>query len=147
MTDAVIRSTEHGPGEDRHFGEEGGRLTYGSYLRVNQILSAQHLKSDPSAHDELLFITVHQVYELWFQHLLHELTPVRVAMCRQPVVGTAPAPAFLSGAKDPKYLDRFRGRRRVRRSDSSGGGPSRRRGTRSSASYGVRGCPPRTTRR
>ncbi len=63
------------------FGEEGARtgtqLTYGSYLRLPQLLSAQHLESDPPAHDELLFITVHQVYELWFQQLLHELEEVR----------------------------------------------------------------------
>src|ERR1041384_956261 len=49
-----------------HFGEEGAKLTYGSYLRLEQLLSAQVLESDPPAHDELLFITIHQVYELWF---------------------------------------------------------------------------------
>ena len=62
------------------FGEEGGRLTYGSYLRLPQLLSAQHLESDPPAHDELLFITIHQVYELWFQQLLHEAETVRDAL-------------------------------------------------------------------
>lgn len=62
------------------FGEEGGLLTYGSYLRLPQLLDAQHLESDPPAHDELLFITVHQVYELWFQQLLHEVEAVRDAM-------------------------------------------------------------------
>ena len=63
------------------FGEEGARgrdqLTYGSYLRLPQLLDAQHLESDPPAHDELLFITIHQVYELWFQQLLHEVDAVR----------------------------------------------------------------------
>jgi tryptophan 2,3-dioxygenase len=62
------------------FGEEGARLTYGGYLRLPQLLDAQHLESDPPAHDELLFITVHQVYELWFQQALHELTTARQAM-------------------------------------------------------------------
>src|SRR4249920_1967810 len=66
------------------FGEQGGRLTYGSYLRLPQLLSAQHLESQtddqPPAHDELLFITIHQVYELWFQQLLYELETVRDAM-------------------------------------------------------------------
>ena len=57
---------------DMHFGEQGAQLTYGSYLRLPQLLDAQHLESDPPAHDELLFITIHQVYELWFQQLLHE---------------------------------------------------------------------------
>jgi tryptophan 2,3-dioxygenase len=61
----------------RSFGEEGGRLSYGSYLRLPQLLDQQRLLSDPPAHDELLFITVHQVYELWFQLLLFELETVR----------------------------------------------------------------------
>lgn len=68
------------PPDDRHFGEQGGRLTYGSYLRLDQLLSAQVLESDPPAHDELLFITIHQVYELWFAQLLHDLTEARAAM-------------------------------------------------------------------
>ncbi len=55
------------------FGEEGGRLTYGGYLRVPELLALQVPQSDPPAHDELLFITVHQVYELWFQQVLYEL--------------------------------------------------------------------------
>ncbi len=62
------------------FGEEGALLTYGSYLRLPQLLDAQHLESDPPAHDELLFITIHQVYELWFKQLLHEVTAARDAM-------------------------------------------------------------------
>jgi len=67
-----------GMGEiDVHFGEQGALLTYGSYLRLPQLLDAQHLESDPPAHDELLFITIHQVYELWFQQLLHEATAAR----------------------------------------------------------------------
>ena len=64
----------------RSFGEEGARRTYGSYLRVEDLLDQQRLVSDPRAHDELLFITVHQVYELWFKQLLHELTAVRDAL-------------------------------------------------------------------
>jgi len=67
---------EFGP----HFGEQGGLLTYGSYLRVAEILNQQVLESDPPAHDELLFITIHQVYELWFKQLLHELTDARDLM-------------------------------------------------------------------
>ena len=153
MTDQTDRTdqTDH----DRHFGEEGARLTYGSYLRVAELLDQQHLESDPPAHDELLFITVHQVYELWFKQLLHELTAAREEMfsgdlwrarhllarvvaiedvlIRQVAVletmtpqdflvfrdRLAPASGFqsvqfrelefLAGAKDPGYLDRFRG--------------------------------------
>jgi tryptophan 2,3-dioxygenase len=62
------------------FGEQGAQLTYGSYLRLGQLLDSQHLESDPPAHDELLFITIHQVYELWFKQLLHEVSAARDAM-------------------------------------------------------------------
>jgi tryptophan 2,3-dioxygenase len=67
-------------GAGRSFGEEGGRLTYGSYLRLDQLLDQQRLLSHPPAHDELLFITIHQVYELWFKQLLHEVESTRDAM-------------------------------------------------------------------
>jgi tryptophan 2,3-dioxygenase len=67
-------------GSPRLFGEEGAKLTYGSYLRVPELLQQQVLVSDPPAHDELLFVTIHQVYELWFKLLLFELTAARDAM-------------------------------------------------------------------
>src|SRR3954447_2807948 len=141
------------------FGEQGAQLTYGSYLRLPQLLDSQHLESEPPAHDELLFITIHQVYELWFKQLLHELGAARDAMLvgepggrlwwaqhllsrvhviervlvqQVDVLETmtpqdflefrqrlAPASGFqsvqfrelefLSGAKDPSYVQRFRG--------------------------------------
>ncbi len=137
------------------FGEQGAQLTYGSYLRLPQLLDAQHLESDPPAHDELLFITIHQVYELWFKQLLHEAAAARAAMTegrlwwaqhllqRVHVIERvlvhqidiletmtpqdflefrqrlAPASGFqsvqfrelefMSGAKDPRYVDRFKG--------------------------------------
>jgi tryptophan 2,3-dioxygenase len=70
-----------GPDESGvHFGERGARLTYGSYLQLERLLAAQQLESSPPAHDELLFITIHQVYELWFKQLLHEATAARDAM-------------------------------------------------------------------
>jgi tryptophan 2,3-dioxygenase len=47
-------------------------LTYGHYLALDQLLSAQHPRSDGPEHDELLFIAIHQVYELWFKQILHE---------------------------------------------------------------------------
>jgi tryptophan 2,3-dioxygenase len=62
----------------KSFGEEGGRLDYGTYLGLGTLLSAQRRLT--AAHDELLFITVHQVYELWFQQLLFELEAARDAM-------------------------------------------------------------------
>ena len=64
----------------RSFGEEGGLLTYDTYLRLPELLAQQVPLVDPPAHDELLFITVHQVYELWFKQLLHELEAARDAM-------------------------------------------------------------------
>jgi tryptophan 2,3-dioxygenase len=138
----------------RSFGEEGGRLTYGSYLRLPELLAQQQPQVIPPVHDELLFITVHQAYELWFKQLLHELTAARDAMTpgetwrarqllqRAHVIErllvsqidvletmtpqdflqfrSALAPAsgfqsvqfreleFLSGAKDPGFVARFR---------------------------------------
>ncbi|MGI9608850.1 MAG: tryptophan 2,3-dioxygenase, partial [Acidimicrobiia bacterium] len=47
-------------------------FNYGSYLALDQILNAQHPRSDGPEHDEHLFIVIHQVYELWFKQLLHE---------------------------------------------------------------------------
>jgi tryptophan 2,3-dioxygenase len=51
--------------------DEQEKLTYAGYLRLDQVLSAQQPRS--SEHDEMLFIVIHQVYELWFKQLLHEL--------------------------------------------------------------------------
>jgi tryptophan 2,3-dioxygenase len=48
-------------------------LSYNSYLRVEDLINLQDCRSDPAHHDELLFITVHQAYELWFKQILHEL--------------------------------------------------------------------------
>jgi tryptophan 2,3-dioxygenase len=72
--------TRDGARGDRSFGEEGGLLTYGSYLHVPELLAQQVPQVSPEVHDELLFITVHQAYELWFKQLLHELTAVRDLM-------------------------------------------------------------------
>jgi tryptophan 2,3-dioxygenase len=52
------------------------RLTYGGYLKVRELISLQNLLSDPPQHDEMLFIIIHQVYELWFKELLHELDTI-----------------------------------------------------------------------
>src|SRR5699024_8098889 len=55
---------------------ETGALYYWDYLGLSELLSAQHPRSDldgAPAHDEMLFIVVHQAYELWFKQILHEL--------------------------------------------------------------------------
>jgi tryptophan 2,3-dioxygenase len=147
--------TQESAGIGASFGEQGGRLTYGDYLQLAGLLDAQVAESDPPAHDELLFITIHQVYELWFKLVLHELADardrlfdgetylprVRLERCiaierllvgQVDVIDTmtpqdflafrsklAPASGFqsvqfreiefLSGLKDPGYLQRFRG--------------------------------------
>jgi len=54
----------------------GEQLTYSSYLKVPELLKLQHPQSSPQHHDELLFIIVHQTYELWFKELLHDLDAV-----------------------------------------------------------------------
>lgn len=58
------------------------QLTYGRYLRVTDLVSLQQPQSDPLHHDELLFIIIHQTYELWFKQLLHELDAVVVNLGR-----------------------------------------------------------------
>ena len=50
-----------------------GRMTYGGYLQLDRLLSAQHPVSDPQHHDEMLFIVQHQVSELWMKLMIHEL--------------------------------------------------------------------------
>jgi aminocarboxymuconate-semialdehyde decarboxylase len=52
------------------------QLTYSSYLKVPELLKLQQSQSTPQHHDELLFIIVHQTYELWFKELLHDLDAV-----------------------------------------------------------------------
>jgi tryptophan 2,3-dioxygenase len=51
-------------------------VTYGSYLKIDDLLSLQQFRSEGPEHDELLFIVIHQVYELWFKELLHEFDRV-----------------------------------------------------------------------
>jgi tryptophan 2,3-dioxygenase len=57
------------------FGEEGRELSYGTYLKVPELLGLQQGLSQE--HDELLFIVAHQVYELWFKVILFELEAAR----------------------------------------------------------------------
>jgi aminocarboxymuconate-semialdehyde decarboxylase len=67
--------------------QAGKKLTYSSYLQVPELLRLQHPESSPEHHDELLFIIVHQTYELWFKELLHDLDAVVAnlrATCENP---------------------------------------------------------------
>src|SRR5262245_64517304 len=51
-------------------------VTYSNYLKLDELLSLQQPRSSGPEHDEMLFIVIHQVYELWFKELLHELDRV-----------------------------------------------------------------------
>lgn len=48
-------------------------LSYNKYLKVRELIDLQQTLSEPASHDELLFIVIHQTYELWFKQILHEL--------------------------------------------------------------------------
>lgn len=52
-------------------------LTYSDYLKLEDLLDLQEPRSTPPEHDEMLFIVIHQVYELWFKLLLHELDKIK----------------------------------------------------------------------
>ena len=63
-------------------------MHYAEYLKLDSILHAQQLRSDTlnaHAHDEMLFIIIHQTYELWFKQLLYELDSI-MAILRKPTV-------------------------------------------------------------
>lgn len=48
-------------------------LSYNKYLKVPELIQLQETLSEPTSHDELLFIVIHQTYELWFKQILHEI--------------------------------------------------------------------------
>lgn len=67
--------------------EGEGQLSYGDYLRIADLLTLQGLRSQPAQHDETLFIVIHQVYELWFKQLLHEIDAAVARLGRDEVLG------------------------------------------------------------
>jgi tryptophan 2,3-dioxygenase len=83
---ATAEKPKHGDGKPYRLGgmgfqdASGRRLNYDSYLHIPELLQLQGGLTE--AHDELLFIVVHQVYELWFKVLLRELEAVRAAIDR-----------------------------------------------------------------
>lgn len=56
---------------------KGAPLSYNKYLKVPELIRLQETLSDPASHDELLFIIIHQTYELWFKQILHEIDATR----------------------------------------------------------------------
>lgn len=94
MSDPAVTDQHHGspspatsgasqPRANERAVEEGihtdlrDRMSYGSYLGLDQLLSAQHPLSRPAHHDEMLFIIQHQTTELWLKLVLHELLAAR----------------------------------------------------------------------
>jgi tryptophan 2,3-dioxygenase len=72
-------------------------LTYGSYLRLDDLLSCQSPLTD--RHDELLFVIIHQVYELWFKQILHE-----AALLQDQLEAGSGAPALATARRIAKIL-------------------------------------------
>jgi tryptophan 2,3-dioxygenase len=66
---------------------EGEELTYSTYLHLGELLNLQRPRSDPVEHDELLFIVVHQAYELWFKLQLHEFDKIKQDFVRGDLYG------------------------------------------------------------
>jgi tryptophan 2,3-dioxygenase len=66
-------------------------LSYNKYLRVPELIQLQTCLSSPAHHDELLFITVHQAYELWFKQILHEIDAAIALMKEDHAVEAAQA--------------------------------------------------------
>jgi tryptophan 2,3-dioxygenase len=64
-------------------------LSYGSYLQLDELLGLQRPLSRPPHHDEMLFIVIHQVYELWFKQLLHEVDATMRALDRDDLLRVA----------------------------------------------------------
>ncbi len=58
-------------------------LTYTKYLKIDDLLALQLPLSDDPEHDEMLFIITHQVYELWFKQIIHELADFQAALSQQ----------------------------------------------------------------
>jgi tryptophan 2,3-dioxygenase len=52
-------------------------LTHANYLDLEKLLTLQNPRSSPTEHDEMLFIIIHQTYELWFKELLHEFERIK----------------------------------------------------------------------
>ena len=81
----IIAGSAFGGGADRDNVAQHSSdslLNYSSYLRVPDLLKLQNQLSSPSTHDELLFIIIHQTYELWFRELLHDLDAVVESLAR-----------------------------------------------------------------
>ena len=75
--------TSYDPAQDGAEMSFDGRMSYGDYLQIDRILTAQHPMT--GAHDEMLFIIQHQTSELWMKLALHELDAARRAIAEDRV--------------------------------------------------------------
>ncbi len=78
-------------------------LTYLSYLKIPELLELQKLQSQPEEHDEMLFIVIHQTYELWFKQILHEFGRMQAELRAGRTIGTKKG---TDGSDGVKYLKR-----------------------------------------
>ena len=62
-------------------------LTYAKYLHIDGLLGLQEPRSTPPQHDEMLFIVIHQVFELWFKEVLHEVEKIKMDFSRGDLFG------------------------------------------------------------
>lgn len=77
-----------------------GRMSYGDYLNIDQILSAQHPRT--KAHDEMLFVIQHQTSELWMKLAIHEIAAARVS-----IEASSLAPAFKMLARVARIFEQL----------------------------------------
>ncbi|EGC31793.1 tryptophan 2,3-dioxygenase [Dictyostelium purpureum] len=92
IAESIEKATLMDPALDAHKAQKG--VYYGSYLKLNELLGIQNLesvKAGQPAHEEMLFIIIHQTYELWFKQIIHEIDSIRNIM------STPPTPERLNG--------------------------------------------------
>lgn len=95
-------SKSYDPADDGAQMSFDGRMSYGDYLHIDKVLSAQHPLSD--AHDEMLFVIQHQTSELWMKLAIHELTAARTAIAKDDV-----QPAFKMLTRVARIFDQLTG--------------------------------------
>jgi hypothetical protein len=93
-------------------------LTYSTYLKLEDLLDLQQPQSDPAEHDEMLFIIIHQVYELWFKQVLFELDLVRHIFIQDRINDNSPDMSRVV----PYVLNKIPKIRRSRKGGQAGGG-------------------------
>ncbi|KAK5575842.1 hypothetical protein RB653_006976 [Dictyostelium firmibasis] len=92
IAESIEKATLMEPSIDAQSAQKG--VYYGSYLKLDELLNIQECESvkvGTPAHEEMLFIIIHQTYELWFKQMIHEIDSIRNIM------STPPTPERLNG--------------------------------------------------